>query len=50
VKSLSGLVATGRDMSSVIKKMIARLVPPLAGYPRYGRDAEGGLMLRRTCS
>jgi len=31
--SLSGVVATGRDWSSVIALMIARLVPPLAGYP-----------------
>src|SRR5205085_4942260 len=58
VKSLSGLVATGRDRSSVIGVMITRLVPPLAGYPhpstrqswqrkrapeeREHSDAEGG--------
>jgi hypothetical protein len=28
-----GVFATGRDWSSVIWLMIARLVPPLAGFP-----------------
>jgi hypothetical protein len=37
VKSLSGLVATGRDVLSFIALMITRLVPPLAGYPHSDR-------------
>jgi hypothetical protein len=47
VKSLSAVVATSRDMSSVITLMIPRLVPQLAGYPQWRRTEA--FVLRASC-
>ena len=41
VKSLSSLVATGRDWSLGMLSMITALVPRLGGYPQNARTAHG---------